>query len=157
MDQSSLQSQDLSVSEDVWALLSDIEHYCLINKLAESTFGRRAVNDGKLCQRLREGKGITLKTIKKIRSFMHPMGQGIGSVTTPEVNAGEDPRSLPHLRDRSASLHLEDDRFGFTITVRNTWGLLTPRMRSGRSQRERLMSSLIFSPPLRPSEYSMPA
>ncbi len=48
---------------------------------------------------------------------------------------GKDPRSLPHLRDRSASLHLEGDRFGFTITVRNTWGLLTPQMRSGRSQR----------------------
>ena len=30
--------------------------------MAESTFGRRAVNDGKLVHRLREGKRITIDT-----------------------------------------------------------------------------------------------
>ncbi len=131
MDQSSLQSQDLSVSEDVWALLSDIEHYCLINKLAESTFGRRAVNDGKLCQRLREGKGITLKTIKKIRSFMHPMGQGVSSVTTPEVNAGArsalptpSPGSISQPSSGGRPFRFYDNRqkyLGFVNTTDEKW------------------------------------
>ncbi|HEY8518548.1 MAG TPA: hypothetical protein VIN61_00590 [Gammaproteobacteria bacterium] len=38
--------------------------------MAESTFGRQAVNDGKLCGRLRSGKGVTLETAEKIRSFI---------------------------------------------------------------------------------------
>ncbi len=38
--------------------------------MAESTFGRRAVNDGKLVQRLREGGRITLDTLERIRTFL---------------------------------------------------------------------------------------
>jgi len=38
--------------------------------MAESTFGRQAVNDGKLCVRLRGGKNVTLETAEKIREFM---------------------------------------------------------------------------------------
>ncbi len=52
------------------ALLNDIEAYCRRTKLAESTFGRQAVNDGKLCARLRSGKNVTLETAEKIRDFI---------------------------------------------------------------------------------------
>ena len=38
--------------------------------LAESTFGRRAVNDGKLASRLRNGGRITTETLDRIRGFM---------------------------------------------------------------------------------------
>src|SRR6185312_7400195 len=38
--------------------------------LAESTFGRRAVNDGKLASRLRNGGRITTDTLDRIRAFM---------------------------------------------------------------------------------------
>lgn len=38
--------------------------------MAESTFGRQSVNDGKLCSRLRSGKDVTLDTAEKIRSFI---------------------------------------------------------------------------------------
>ena len=38
--------------------------------MAESTFGRLAVNDGKLCARLRSGKDVTLETANKIKSFI---------------------------------------------------------------------------------------
>ena len=37
---------------------------------AESTFGRRAVNDGKLAARLRNGGRITTETLDRIRAFM---------------------------------------------------------------------------------------
>ncbi len=51
-------------------LLQEIADYCRHSGLAESTFGRRAVNDGKLAQRLRNGGRITTETLDRIREFM---------------------------------------------------------------------------------------
>src|SRR5271157_3596808 len=55
-------------------LLQEISDYCRRTGLAESTFGRRAVNDGKLANRLRNGGRITTDTLDRIRAFMgtHP-------------------------------------------------------------------------------------
>src|SRR5262245_2857104 len=52
-------------------LLQEISDYCRQSGLAESTFGRRAVNDGKLTSRLRNGGRITTETLDRIRNFMH--------------------------------------------------------------------------------------
>src|SRR5947209_14108318 len=38
--------------------------------MAESTFGRRAVNDGKLVGRLRIGGRVTMETVERVRTFM---------------------------------------------------------------------------------------
>jgi hypothetical protein len=51
-------------------LLQQIADYCRHSGLAESTFGRRAVNDGKLTARLRNGGRITTETLDRIRGFM---------------------------------------------------------------------------------------
>jgi SAM-dependent methyltransferase len=51
-------------------LLQEISAYCRETGLAESTFGRRAVNDGKLAARLRNGGRITTETLDRIRAFM---------------------------------------------------------------------------------------
>jgi hypothetical protein len=51
-------------------LLQEISDYCRLTGLAESTFGRRAVNDGKLTNRLRNGGRITTDTLDRIRTFM---------------------------------------------------------------------------------------
>ena len=51
-------------------LLQEVEAYCKTAGLAESTFGRQAVNDGKLCTRLRAGKNVTLETAQKIRQYI---------------------------------------------------------------------------------------
>jgi hypothetical protein len=55
-------------------LLQEIADYCRQSGLAESTFGRRAVNDGKLAARLRNGGRITTDTLDRIHQFMatHP-------------------------------------------------------------------------------------
>jgi len=55
-------------------LLQEISDYCRRTGLAESTFGRRAVNDGKLTVRLRNGGRITTDTLDRIHGFMaaHP-------------------------------------------------------------------------------------
>ncbi len=51
-------------------LLARISDYCRRTGLAESTFGRRAVNDGKLANRLRNGGRITTETVDRIQAFM---------------------------------------------------------------------------------------
>src|SRR5438874_3647450 len=51
-------------------LLHEIAEFCRKTGLAESTFGRRAVNDGKLASRLRNGGRITTDTLERIRAFM---------------------------------------------------------------------------------------
>ncbi len=55
---------------DKRTLLEQIEGYCQITNIAESTFGFLAVNDGKLCSRLRSGKDVTLATAEKIQSYI---------------------------------------------------------------------------------------
>ena len=52
------------------SLLEEIEAFCRRTGIAESTFGRQSVNDGKLCVRLRDGKDVTLETAAKIRDFI---------------------------------------------------------------------------------------
>jgi hypothetical protein len=51
-------------------ILQEITDFCRQRGLAESTFGRRAVNDGKLASRLRNGGRITTETLARIRGFM---------------------------------------------------------------------------------------
>ena len=51
-------------------ILREIGDFCRRQGLAESTFGRRAVNDGKLASRLRNGGSITTDTLDRIRAFM---------------------------------------------------------------------------------------
>ncbi|MCW5774328.1 MAG: hypothetical protein KIT16_21980 [Rhodospirillaceae bacterium] len=63
-------------------LLREISDYCRATRIAESTFGRRAVNDGKLVSRLRFGGRITIETAERIRGFIaaHPPGANGSSV-----------------------------------------------------------------------------
>src|ERR1035437_1974863 len=51
-------------------ILQEISKFCRQRGLAESTFGRRAANDGKLASRLRNGGRITTDTLERIRAFM---------------------------------------------------------------------------------------
>ena len=60
---------------DVAALLQEIGAYCRNAGLAETTFGRLVVNDGKLLSRLRYGRRITTTTLDRIQAYMeeHPV------------------------------------------------------------------------------------
>jgi hypothetical protein len=55
---------------DAAGLLKEITDYCRAAGLAESTFGKLAVNDGKFVNRLREGGRITTHTLDRIRTFI---------------------------------------------------------------------------------------
>jgi hypothetical protein len=52
------------------SLLREISDYCRGAGIAESTFGRRAVNDGKFVSRLREGGAVTAQTTERVRRFI---------------------------------------------------------------------------------------
>lgn len=51
-------------------LLTEIEAFLAKFEMADSTFGRKSVNDGKLVARLREGSSVTLNTAARIREYM---------------------------------------------------------------------------------------
>ena len=51
-------------------LLARIEAHCKAADIAETTFGRLAINDGKLVARLRAGGSITLDTLQRIEGAM---------------------------------------------------------------------------------------
>ena len=55
-------------------LLAAISDFCRQLQMAESTFGRRAVNDGKFVARLRDGARITPETLARIQKFMAEHG-----------------------------------------------------------------------------------
>jgi SAM-dependent methyltransferase len=51
-------------------LLREINAFCRAHTLAESTFGRLAVNDGKFVGRLKNGGKVTTSTVERVRAFM---------------------------------------------------------------------------------------
>lgn len=53
------------------ALLARITEYCAVHGIAETTFGARAVNDGKLVSRLRAGRTVTLRTLAAIEAELN--------------------------------------------------------------------------------------
>jgi SAM-dependent methyltransferase len=68
-------------------LLDSISEFCRRAGMAESTFGRRAVNDGKFVSRLRDGARITPETLERVSAFL----------TTQGVEAPAAPRELMRL------------------------------------------------------------
>ncbi len=73
---------------DAAQLLQEITTYCRSAGLAESTFGKLAVNDGKFVNRLRDGGRITTNTLDRIRGFIsanpaHANGAGRSFVVRP--------------------------------------------------------------------------
>ena len=65
-------------------LLEEISSFCRRAGMAESTFGRRVVNDGKLVQRLRHGGRITTDTLDRIRTYL-AVPQNGGSANSPTI------------------------------------------------------------------------
>ncbi len=68
-------------------LIAEIEEYCRRGGVAESTFGRQAINDGKFMRRIRGGGNVTTKTIDRVRAFMQDrpawQKQSIGGEAAP--------------------------------------------------------------------------
>jgi len=64
------------MENSIQTLVPRIEAFCKSKDMAETTFGAKAVNDGKLVNRLRSGGTVTLKTFLAIEDFLSANGQG---------------------------------------------------------------------------------
>jgi SAM-dependent methyltransferase len=89
-------------------LLQEISDYCRQAGLAESTFGRRAVNDGKLTSRLRNGGRITTETLDRIRTFM-TIHNGKESARPMIIERGARPAAIDPVPARPAPANANDD------------------------------------------------
>ncbi|MGE0502090.1 MAG: hypothetical protein AB7I79_15110 [Rhizobiaceae bacterium] len=86
-------------------LLQAIRDYCRASGVAESTFGRLTVNDGKLVSRLRYGGRVTPETAERLLAFMRmpPPKRGLAKSRrtaarqTPEEERPADPVLTPGL------------------------------------------------------------
>ena len=74
-------------------LLDSIKVFCKQQKIAESTFGRRVVNDGKFVARLRNGSRVTPETWKRVSDYLVNNGGASPSDVDPHamhlVDAGQ--------------------------------------------------------------------
>jgi hypothetical protein len=66
-------------------LLGSISDFCQRTGMAESTFGRRAVNDGKFVARLRDGARVTPETLHRVNQFMERHGISGAGNAPPEL------------------------------------------------------------------------
>jgi len=92
-------------------ILQEIAEFCRQRGLAESTFGRRAVNDGKLASRLRNGGRITTDTLERIRTFM-AHGAENGAARRRLLIDGSSTQSLPVIKMQAppmVSAQVNDD------------------------------------------------
>ena len=105
-------------------LLAEIEAYCQRTAMAESTFGRRVVNNGKLCARLRDGGSVTLATASRIRAFIagadapEPPQQQPAPSTSPE----ESPVKRNPIDDRPFRFYDNRQKYlAFVNTCNEKW------------------------------------
>jgi hypothetical protein len=77
-------------------LLGSISDFCRKTGMAESTFGRRAVNDGKFVARLRDGARVTPETLQRVNQFITKNGGAAAGDTPPEL--------LPLIRASAVSI-----------------------------------------------------
>src|SRR5438309_10372275 len=75
------------VMEVSGTLLGSISYCCRRTGMAASTFGRRAVNDGKFVARLRDGARVTPETLQRVNQFITRHGLAGAGASPPELLA----------------------------------------------------------------------
>jgi hypothetical protein len=68
------EQEALSPTSDTETLLAQIDQACRQLKMAQTTFGRLAVNDGKLVNRLQQGARVTVSTVDRVHRFIEAQG-----------------------------------------------------------------------------------
>jgi len=92
------------------ALLREISDYCRRVGMAESTFGRLAVNDGKLVSRLRTGASVTIDTMERVRGFIGAPANAAGRrVRAKAVASGGAPAMVSARTDNGAAVDRRGD------------------------------------------------
>src|SRR5262249_21990676 len=93
-------------------LLDSISEFCRRAGMAESTFGRRAVNDGRFVARLRDGARIPPETLERVSAFL--TSQGVEAPAAPrELMPLLRVAGLPRLEVKAASEGAPSRNFRF--------------------------------------------
>jgi len=104
-------------------LLGSISDFCRRTGMAESTFGRRAVNDGKFVARLRDGARVTPETLTRVNDFISKNGGHAAGDTPPElmplIHAGAPQRASapPQKADPETNFRFFDNRQKYLLFV----------------------------------------
>ncbi len=77
-------------AEGLERLLKEISEFCTMAKIAESTFGRLAVNDGKFVSRLRTGGKLGDKTVDRVRNYIANYATTKSTAVKGAEHSGED-------------------------------------------------------------------
>ena len=117
-----------AMAEQGGNLLDSISAFCRSSGIAESTFGRRAVNDGKFVARLRDGARITPETLDRVTNFLEKHGAS-APAAPPElrrlIRVAESTRapaeSAPQREAPSRNFRFFDNRQKYLLFV-NTCG-----------------------------------
>ena len=80
----------MAAMSDAETLLAQIEDACRRLKIAQTTFGRQAVNDGKFVTRLQQGGRVTMQTVERVHRFIEEQG-GPSSQRLRSAIIGADP------------------------------------------------------------------
>lgn len=115
------------------SLLDKIVSFCREQGIAESTFGRKAVNDGKFVARLRNGSRVTPETWEQVSAYVAEKGSGAllghseealnlipASERVEEHPVSSEP-SQPSLNDRRENFRFFDNRQKYLLFI-NTCG-----------------------------------
>ncbi len=88
--------------------------------MAESTFGRLAVNDGKLVNRLRFGGRVTIETVERVMTFMKQNGEGTRAIAAPRgaaPAAARPPASAGESEEAQKNFRFFDNRQKYLLFV----------------------------------------
>ncbi len=104
-------------------LLDSISEFCRRAGMAESTFGRRAVNDGKFVARLRDGARITPETLERVSAYLTTQGVE-APAAPPELmpllrvsSSPVAPAKASAVQDRARSFRFFDNRQKYLLFV----------------------------------------
>lgn len=75
------------------SLLATIDAFLTEAGMAETTFGLRALKDGKLVRRIREGSDVTLRTSDRIHAYIAAERERLGKPARPKRRRPADDRA----------------------------------------------------------------
>jgi hypothetical protein len=112
------------------SLLKEISEYCRDVGMAESTFGRLAVNDGKLVSRLRFGGRVTTDTVQRVRDFIgrapEPEGRRVAAAGSNGAATRAVAASVEEQSDVGKNFRFYDNRqkyLSFVTTCSEKWAV----------------------------------
>lgn len=60
-------------------LLAEVTAFLEAKQMADSTFGKRALNDGKFVPRLRSGCNMTVRTVARVRQYIETASASVAA------------------------------------------------------------------------------